>query len=126
MSLLFGQACLTPQSPPHLLLVHVQIFALADILIFRFIIRISIAETAGWVGFVFLQVPIVAKRMLYAAVNMCQTRKSIVCDADRSICMCQVYPKLYITGTTGLSGLNRWGRSPAKLSSFQTFVWRYS
>mmetsp|Transcript_7092 Transcript_7092/g.20767 ORF Transcript_7092/g.20767 Transcript_7092/m.20767 type:complete len:616 (-) Transcript_7092:489-2336(-) len=32
------------------------IFALADILIFRFIIRISIAETAGWIGFVFLQV----------------------------------------------------------------------
>ena len=33
-----------------------QILALADILLFRFILRVSIAETAGWVGFIFLQV----------------------------------------------------------------------
>jgi hypothetical protein len=33
------------------------VFALADILLFRFVIRISLAETVGWVGFVFLQVP---------------------------------------------------------------------
>lgn len=32
------------------------VFALADILLFRFVIRISLAETVGWVGFVFLQV----------------------------------------------------------------------
>ena len=33
-----------------------MVFALADILLFRFVIRISLAETIGWVGFVFLQV----------------------------------------------------------------------
>lgn len=32
------------------------VFALADILLFRFVIRVSLAETVGWVGFVFLQV----------------------------------------------------------------------
>jgi hypothetical protein len=32
------------------------VFTLADILLFRFVIRISLAETVGWVGFVFLQV----------------------------------------------------------------------
>ncbi len=31
------------------------VFALADILLFRFVVRISLAETAGWIGFVFLQ-----------------------------------------------------------------------
>jgi hypothetical protein len=30
--------------------------ALADILLFRFVIRVSLLETAGWVAFVFLQV----------------------------------------------------------------------
>ena len=29
---------------------------LADILLFRFIIRVSLMESVGWVGFVFLQV----------------------------------------------------------------------
>ena len=30
---------------------------LAAILVFRFAIRVSLLETAGWVGFIFLQVP---------------------------------------------------------------------
>ena len=31
--------------------------ALADILLFRFVIRVSLLETAGWIAFVFLQAP---------------------------------------------------------------------
>ncbi len=35
---------------------NLQILTLADVVIFRFIVRITFVETAGWVGFIFLQV----------------------------------------------------------------------
>lgn len=64
-----------------------QIFALADILIFRFIIRISIAETAGWIGFVFLQVSIIPPSMFYDVVDMFHTGSALFVMLTEHLCV---------------------------------------
>jgi hypothetical protein len=99
------------------------VFALADILLFRFVIRISLAETVGWVGFVFLQVP---RRLclqllgtndqdlfgrsksmrswptlyLPAAVRAVMHATAMMACTMKFTYSCrqQVYPKLYLSG----------------------------
>ena len=74
------------------------VFALADILLFRFVIRISLAETVGWVGFVFLQVlrrlcmhmhrstilgvTSVARHQKLAEFSTCRVEQILACKAQ--------------------------------------------